>query len=204
LAPLTRNLVRAPNPSRTVTHTLPVAVGSRSLCLGAIQLDLRRGFESSAMLRVVDESPRELDELRSQLEARFQELNDDLTKVTSSYSWQLVGIKKPHIWGTQKIAVAYVLLSGGAMAIGIVLSLLGRSLESLGVALVVGAIFSFGAFVAQFWAVASQREFETRSAVFGEIDELKARYNKEVIPLAERIQALESEEKSDFNSAGTG
>jgi hypothetical protein len=108
------------------------------------------------MLRVVDESPRELDELRSQLEARFHELNDDLTKVTSSYSWQLVGIKKPHIGGTQKIAVA------------------------------------------------SQREFETRSAVFGEIDELKARYNKEVIPLAERIQALESEEKSDLNSVGTG
>jgi hypothetical protein len=87
-----------------------------------------------------------------------------------------------------------VLLSGGALALGIVLSLLGRSLESLGVALVVGAIFSFGAFISQFWAVSSQREFETRTAVFGEIDELKARFNEEVRPLVERIRAPEAQQ----------
>jgi hypothetical protein len=53
------------------------------------------------MLRLVDDSPPNLDELRAQLEARSQELTDDMTKVTSTYSFQLVGIKKPHIWGTQ-------------------------------------------------------------------------------------------------------
>jgi len=156
------------------------------------------------MLPVVDDSRSDLDELRSQLEARLQKLDDDVTKVTSSYSWELVGIKRPHIWGTQKIAVAYVLLSVGALALGIAFSLLGRALESLGVALVVGAIFSFGAFIAQFWAVASQREFETRTEVFGEIDELKARFKQEVVPLAERVRALESQQKSDLNSAATG
>ena len=61
----------------------------------------------------------------------------------------------------------YVLFNAVAFAAGAVLILTGGAAQDLGIAIVVGALFAFGSFVAQFWGILVQREYEHRKAVFG-------------------------------------
>lgn len=86
------------------------------------------------MLPVVDISPSELDELREQLAAIGRQLDAGFSRVASTYKWQRLHIK-PRIVGGAWIAEVFSLLNGGAIAAGIVLTVIGGSLDSLGVAL---------------------------------------------------------------------
>jgi len=147
------------------------------------------------MLPVVDDSPAELDDLRSQLAATEEELDTRVAQEASGWGLPLAGIQQ-HVVGTGRIAAVYVLLNAGALGLGIAFTVLSRSLESLGVALVVGAVFGFGAFIAQFWAVAAQREFAVRDEVFGSLEDLKG-LNEKRLALAERIELLAEEQKAD-------
>jgi hypothetical protein len=54
----------------------------------------------------------------------------------------------------------YVIFNGACFVAGIVLCFLSGVPAEIGVALIVGALFSFGAFVSQFWAVVTQRRWE--------------------------------------------
>jgi hypothetical protein len=76
-----------------------------------------------------------------------------------------------------------------------VFTVLGHSLESLGVALVVGAIFGFGTFIAQFWAVATQREGSVYDEVYGNLEYLKD-LNRKRQALIERIEVLEEQQET--------
>jgi hypothetical protein len=60
-------------------------------------------------------------------------------------------------------------VAGAAMA-------LVPSTRELGIAVVVGSIFSFGSFVTQFWAVVVQNERQAHDLIWGEPDRRQARH----------------------------
>jgi hypothetical protein len=70
------------------------------------------------------------------------------------------------------------------------------------VALIVGALFSFGAFIGQLWNAALQRERELLDRIFGSSMTAKLReLGKECIDLEERIERLrQSVNNSDANN----
>lgn len=86
--------------------------------------------------------------------------------------------------GSGFITRFYVFFNICCLTAGVVLTLLGGVATSLGVALVVGALFSFGAFLTQFWAVAAEREHATLALI--DKDELTARLKQ----LADKRSAI--------------
>ena len=78
----------------------------------------------------------------------------------NSHEWRLqlgrIAIHKPV--GSQAITKAYLALNGVSFAGGFTAIFFGHPWQDVGVALVVGALFSIGAFVAQFWALQVARE----------------------------------------------
>jgi hypothetical protein len=79
---------------------------------------------------------------------------------------------------------------------GVVFIPFGGALQSLGIALIVGSLFSFGAFVAQFWAIQVEKEREVFNRAFDTTCK-DIRY-KEFQRLGKRVWDLSEEiERSD-------
>lgn len=132
----------------------------------------------SAILPIVDEpSASELAALREQLTAMESQVAAGIDEVSHTWVWK---DGTPRILGSARISQIFSLVNGGALTAGIVISVIGGSLESLGVALIVGGIFGFGAFIAQFWSVAAQREFLVFDEVTGPVERLYALHNQYV------------------------
>jgi hypothetical protein len=74
--------------------------------------------------------------------------------------------------------------------------------RELGIAMVVGSIFAFGSFVAQFWAVSTERGREIRQEVMGNQDTTRMRQLAERRrEIASRIEQLERSHGSNQPSA---
>ena len=56
------------------------------------------------------------------------------------------------------------------LASGIAMITIGGLFQTIGIAVTVGAIFGFGSFMAQWWAVVVQRELSVKDAAFKESD----------------------------------
>jgi hypothetical protein len=68
------------------------------------------------------------------------------------------------------ITIGYIAFHVTCLAVGIVLIIHGGTPKDIGIAVVVGAIFAFGSFMAQWWAVVVQRELSVRDAANQESD----------------------------------
>jgi hypothetical protein len=102
------------------------------------------------------------EELRLAEEA-FQAEHDNLLGV-----WQF-GFSKLRIRAavdSEFITLTYVLFNLLCFVAGVVFIPFGGALQSLGIALIVGGLFSFGAFVAQFWAIQVGKEREVFNRAF--------------------------------------
>jgi hypothetical protein len=102
----------------------------------------------------------ELDELTRHLEQRFVELGSTWTLPLGRWSVRRQVSSGTIFW----VYVAFLLISGAA---GVVWIATGLMVE-FGMALLVGSLFAGGAFVAQLWATAWQREHESHYLMFGE------------------------------------
>jgi hypothetical protein len=142
------------------------------------------------MLPIVDSTPSELEALHAQLADLQHQLDAGYRNVAQSHSWGFIGVNS-RVFDGARITAILVLLNCAALVTGVVLTATGSSLDSLGVALVVGAIFGFGAFGGQFWALATQREVYVYDQITGRIDQLRV--------LRERYTAREAD-----NGAGIG
>lgn len=67
----------------------------------------------------------------------------------------------------ENIARIYILFNIACLVAGIILIFFKGTFQVLGIALIVGGLFSFGAFVAQLWTVAVQRGHETLDRAIG-------------------------------------
>jgi DNA-binding CsgD family transcriptional regulator len=110
-------------------------------------------------------------------------------------------ILEPRVVTTTYVAEIFRLLNGGALVAGTILTIAGHgSLVSLGVALIVGGIFGFGAFLAQFWAALEERETHVTDQMTGRVEGLRDLYI-ECSELRGRIAALEARQNSELAEA---
>ena len=68
------------------------------------------------------------------------------------------------------IAISYIVFNLVGIGVGIYLIVLGTTPRVIGIALTVGSVLAFGAFVAQWWTVAIQREVSIMDASRQESD----------------------------------
>lgn len=66
------------------------------------------------------------------------------------------------------LAMIYLLFNVACLILGITFVFFKGAVQTLGVSLIVGSLFSFGAFVAQFWSAAMQREAQAIDRAFDE------------------------------------
>jgi hypothetical protein len=92
----------------------------------------------------------------------------------------------------------YILFNVVFFAAGIGFIFVKGVLQTLGIALVVGSLFSFGTFVSQFWMLETQREHDVSDRAFDEGYE-DARY-KEIQRLAKKEWEL-SKKMESFDSS---
>lgn len=65
-------------------------------------------------------------------------------------------------------AIIYALFNAACLILGVIFVFSKGAVQTLGVSLLVGGLFSFGAFVAQFWSAAMQREAQAIDRAFDE------------------------------------
>jgi hypothetical protein len=93
--------------------------------------------------------------------------------------------------GPRTTSIIFIAFNTACFIAGIALMFVSDLAASIGAALIVGALFSFGAFVAQFWVAAFQREHDMIERVFSEtryegLQQLSAK----VALLSQRIDQL--------------
>jgi hypothetical protein len=94
------------------------------------------------------------------------------------------------------IAISYIAFNVVGIGVGIYLIVLGATPRVIGIALTVGSILAFGAFVAQWWTVAVQREVSIMDASRQESDAAlwHELYLKKT-HIQEQLKALDAETK---------
>ena len=105
--------------------------------------------------------------LSQQLRLVEQEVRREIRRRTSE-GWGLGPVRFEASSGL--ITVGYIAFHIACFTAGIVLIALGGTPRDIGIAVVVGAIFAFGSFMAQWWAVAVQRELSIMDAADQESD----------------------------------
>ena len=66
------------------------------------------------------------------------------------------------------LAMIYVLFNVACLILGLTFVFFKGATQTIGISLIVGSLFSFGAFVAQFWSAAMQREAQAVDRAFDE------------------------------------
>jgi hypothetical protein len=115
----------------------------------------------------MDDRSAELSRLHEELqktdEAFWREFHDTFAR------WNLgigpLRISSPAT--SHQVAIMYLSFNALCFAAGVTFALFGGVWAALGVALVVGSLFSFGAFLAQLWVVMRQRGIEVVDRLYG-------------------------------------
>jgi hypothetical protein len=141
----------------------------------------------------VDDSRTELDRLSEELRAIEAEFWEKYDSVASTWQFAMGPLRIRGVFNSVVISLVYFVFNTICFVGGIVLILVGRSYEPLGISLVVGALFSFGAFVAQMWTLAVQAEREVAVRVFGQAETVTLRrLGKRRAELIDRIARIRS------------
>jgi hypothetical protein len=128
-------------------------------------------------------------------EQRLEELSADLHEfVASASAWR---IRIGPIAYRRRVSAEFVFLlftsfhiAGGVS--GALLIVFGKArIQSLGIALLVGSLFAFGSFLAQFWSEILKREHDAQELVFGDLRREEARN------LSRRWRNLQSKERDE-------
>ena len=134
------------------------------------------------------------EELQRQLDTMEKELRHGTQKLTSVWELGIGGAIVNPIVGSGLISGLYFVFNGCCLVAGIVLTLYGTVAQSVGVALIVGSIFSIGAFVAQFWMVTVQQERSVDERIKGvdsRIVQLQETH-REIIRLRDQIDQIKN------------
>jgi hypothetical protein len=128
---------------------------------------LRRDWRSA-----MSEIASELDRLRKQL-AQLDDLIEQQRARRSNWGLGLRIGRRPlqyyrHITAVL-IFLSYVAFNLIGIIVGAVMILSKGVLRELGVAIVVGSIFAFGSFIAQWWSIEVQQEIDFNSRVYGNL-----------------------------------
>jgi hypothetical protein len=134
------------------------------------------------------------EELQRKLDAMEKELRHDTQKLTSVWQLGIGGVVVNPVAGSGLISGIYFVFNGCCLVAGIVLILYGTVAQNVGVALIVGSIFSIGAFAAQFWMVTVEQERSVDERIKGvdsRIMQLQETY-REIIRLRDQIDQVKN------------
>jgi len=108
----------------------------------------------------------EKDRLERELQLAKTAFQKEYKSFSSSWSVTLGSFSVKARIGTESIIGAFVAFNALCFAVGIVFSLQEGALQAVGVALIVGGLFSFGTFMAQWWDHAWQRQNDAINGAF--------------------------------------
>lgn len=116
----------------------------------------------------MDDFKSQRDQLVQELQRAEEAFDKEYRSITSAWSGKIGPFVVRATVGGEIITVAYVLFNVVCFAVGIVFTLSKGALQALGISLVVGGLFSFGTFMAQWWDHAWQRQQTTIDRTFGD------------------------------------
>jgi hypothetical protein len=131
------------------------------------------GSSVSVLEDYMNESPSKREGLLRELE----ELDARIQQERDSYKWGVgarIGHRHLQLYLPVRsglIFAVYIIFNTAVLAAGIALILGKGVLKDLGVAMVVGALFAFGSFAAQWWTVQVQFERDVDDRIYGSIGE---------------------------------
>ena len=106
--------------------------------------------------------------LEADLRVTNEAIQRELNRVASSWNFTFGPIHIPFRFGPGVITAFYASFISLCFIAGVVFCFFGGIFAALGAALVVGALFSFGAFVAQFWLITQQARQKVSDSIFDE------------------------------------
>jgi hypothetical protein len=110
------------------------------------------------------------DELHHELRLAAERLWAEYRRVGPK--WSAGNPTRPQVRiNSSLFAVVYALFNSACLVLGLIFALSKGAAQALGISLVVGSLFSFGAFVAQFWSAAMQREADAIDRAFDAANE---------------------------------
>jgi hypothetical protein len=109
----------------------------------------------------MDTESDELNRIETELQAIRVEFSQKFRQMTSLDVMIPTGIKKRYIFQLEIIPLSWIvnLLNLACFIAGIAFIFLGGVMATVGVALLVGALFSEGAYVGQLWTIAAQNSY---------------------------------------------
>jgi hypothetical protein len=107
----------------------------------------------------VNDSNSEIDRLRAEFIATRKEIDVEIKELSTHWGIT-VGSLPVYVSTTTAIALIYGTFLVACFAAGIAFTFLSGAFASLGIALIVGALFAGGAIVAQVWSFAVQEEHD--------------------------------------------
>lgn len=114
----------------------------------------------------MNDSNSEIDRLHAELIKTRKEINREIGQLSTHWGIT-VGSFPFYVSTTTSIALLYGAFLVACFATGIAFTFLGEALASLGIALIVGALFAGGAIVAQIWSFAVQEERDLFNEALG-------------------------------------
>jgi hypothetical protein len=151
---------------------------------------------------VVDDLRRQRDQLEKELQRANEAFDRELRSMTSTWVGRLGSFPLRIPANSQVIIAIYLLFNGVCFAVGVAFTLQHGALQTLGISLVVGGLFSFGTLTAQWWDHIWQDQNNTADRAFNSgyhdkrYQEIQ-RLAKDWVDAYERREALAGPESGD-------
>jgi hypothetical protein len=144
----------------------------------------------------MDSENEDLHQLEAELRAARSEFSENFRQMTSLDMMIPTGTRKRYIFQVEIASLSWIvqLLNLACFVAGIVFIFLGGIIATAGVALVVGALFSEGAFAGQWWTITAQNNYMVYYRLWGDekfahLDSLKNR----IADLSEKLDRLSAD-----------
>ena len=143
----------------------------------------------------MSDSQSEVDQLTAELQSIDAEIDREVARLSSHWTIDF-GRFKLSVTGAKTITLIYMVFNSTLFTLGVVFTFLRGVFANLGVALIVGAIFSFSTLIAQVWSVSVQNASNIVAQAFGNIrnrrlENLGDRYTE----LAHRVDELRKDDR---------
>jgi hypothetical protein len=144
----------------------------------------------------MDDSGEGIDQLKEQLRAADREFDRVLDRWNSVNASIPIGPRRLRDFPMNAKTLSWIINMGNlaCFGLGLAFALLGGTISTVGIALLVGSLFSEGAFIGQLWTAAFQSGFTIAARLWGDEDYSYLKQQRErIADLSQRIEKLQQE-----------
>jgi hypothetical protein len=147
----------------------------------------------------VSDTDASLEDLRKELATAYSDFYRQASYRSGHWGyWTRSGRRLVGPYNAAQVAHIYRLILAALFILGVLFSVLSKSTSELGIALVVGSLFAFGAWMAQAWALSREEEFRLHETLLGDIRNADLRQQAELIrEITRQLQELEANRLGD-------